>query len=46
MSEGCVGTKSDEAGKSESCAGCPNQSLCASGAGKQVDPAAEKVALR
>eukprot|EP01040_Poterioochromonas_malhamensis_P010978 gene10978-11965_t len=27
----CVGPTSDEAGKADSCAGCPNQSSCASG---------------
>lgn len=27
----CVGPSSDEAGKADSCAGCPNQSSCASG---------------
>ncbi|RHY87634.1 hypothetical protein DYB35_008914 [Aphanomyces astaci] len=34
----CVGTQSDEAGKASGCAGCPNQSLCASGATKLPDP--------
>lgn len=29
--EGCVGTKSKDAGRSKACSGCPNQSLCASG---------------
>lgn len=28
----CPGTQSEEAGKVSACAGCPNQSLCASGA--------------
>ena len=34
---GCPGTKSDEAGKADACAGCPNQSACASGAGRAED---------
>ena len=38
--EGCVGPKSDEAGKASACEGCPNQVACASGAGKAVDPGA------
>lgn len=29
---GCPGTSSEEAGKADSCAGCPNQMACASGA--------------
>ena len=37
-SAGCVGTQSDQAGKASSCAGCPNQAACASGAGRKVDP--------
>ncbi|RHY31784.1 hypothetical protein DYB32_004496 [Aphanomyces invadans] len=36
--QGCVGTQSEEAGKAAGCAGCPNQSLCASGATKLPDP--------
>lgn len=28
----CVGPSSDQAGKSEACAGCPNQGACSSGA--------------
>eukprot|EP00500_Bicosoecida_sp_ms1_P002450 CAMPEP_0203807586 /NCGR_PEP_ID=MMETSP0115-20131106/1152_1 /ASSEMBLY_ACC=CAM_ASM_000227 /TAXON_ID=33651 /ORGANISM="Bicosoecid sp, Strain ms1" /LENGTH=358 /DNA_ID=CAMNT_0050716269 /DNA_START=39 /DNA_END=1115 /DNA_ORIENTATION=- len=35
----CVGTQSAEAGKAAGCEGCPNQSLCASGATKAADPA-------
>ena len=42
--EGCVGPKSDEAGKATACEGCPNQAACASGAGKAVDPAIAEVA--
>jgi Mrp family chromosome partitioning ATPase len=34
----CVGTQSEQAGKASGCAGCPNQSLCASGATKVPDP--------
>lgn len=29
--EHCPGTESDQAGKSSACAGCPNQTICASG---------------
>lgn len=35
--EGCVGPSSENAGKAEGCAGCPNASACASGAGREVD---------
>ncbi|XP_066601181.1 cytosolic Fe-S cluster assembly factor nubp1 [Prorops nasuta] len=35
----CPGTESESAGKASACAGCPNQSLCASGATKETDPA-------
>ncbi|KAB7497915.1 Cytosolic Fe-S cluster assembly factor nubp1 [Armadillidium nasatum] len=34
----CPGTKSEEAGKADACAGCPNQKLCSSGIGQKVDP--------
>ncbi|XP_076661269.1 NUBP iron-sulfur cluster assembly factor 1 [Halictus rubicundus] len=34
----CPGTTSEDAGKASMCAGCPNQTLCASGATKQPDP--------
>lgn len=37
--QGCVGPTSEQAGKASSCAGCPNQAACASGAAKEVDPA-------
>lgn len=30
----CPGPQSESAGRAESCAGCPNQALCASGASK------------
>ncbi|KAF0032508.1 hypothetical protein F2P81_014798 [Scophthalmus maximus] len=42
----CPGTASDQAGKSESCQGCPNQTLCASGATKAPDPAIEEIAVK
>lgn len=35
--QGCVGPASETAGKAEGCAGCPNASACASGAGREVD---------
>lgn len=35
--ETCVGPSSENAGKASSCAGCPNQSACASGANKQQE---------
>ena len=42
----CVGTESDMAGKAEGCAGCPNQSACASGEGKKEDPALDEIAIK
>ena len=39
INEECVGPQSESAGKASSCAGCPNQNICASGEAKQVDPA-------
>lgn len=42
---GCPGTGSAHAGKSGSCAGCPNQRACATGE-KTVDPDIEKIADR
>eukprot|EP01036_Dinobryon_divergens_P057031 gene57031-76150_t len=37
--EECVGPASSDAGKASGCAGCPNQSACASGSGQvTVDP--------
>ncbi|CAL1589005.1 unnamed protein product [Knipowitschia caucasica] len=41
--EHCPGTQSDQAGKASSCAGCPNQQLCASGATKAPDPAIAEI---
>ena len=32
--EHCPGTEDDKAGKADACKGCPNQSICASGAAK------------
>ena len=44
---GCVGPKSEQAGKADGCAGCPNQSACASGkGGAATDPAAAHVSER
>lgn len=42
----CPGVKSDDAGKSAPCAGCPNQSICSSGAASLPDPAVEQIKLR
>lgn len=44
--EHCPGTQSDMAGKADGCAGCPNQSLCASGKAKEEDPAIEEIAQK
>lgn len=41
--EECVGPQSEMAGKASSCAGCPNQSLCSSGATQGEDPAIEQI---
>lgn len=41
--ECCPGTDSSNAGKSNSCKGCPNQNACATGV-KEVDPTIEEVA--
>mmetsp|Transcript_11907 Transcript_11907/g.16139 ORF Transcript_11907/g.16139 Transcript_11907/m.16139 type:complete len:350 (+) Transcript_11907:125-1174(+) len=43
--EHCPGTESDNAGKASSCAGCPNQSVCAT-APKGPDPDLEAIAVR
>ena len=42
----CVGPASEEAGKAEACAGCPNAAACASGAGRVEDPTPELVRER
>eukprot|EP00752_Nemacystus_decipiens_P018200 g16329.t1 len=44
--EGCVGPAAEEAGKAAACAGCPNKAACASGKGREVDPAIADVAER
>ena len=44
--EHCPGVKSDKAGKSDSCAGCPNQNVCASGEAKKEDPILDEVAKK
>uniref|UniRef100_A0A673V7T8 Cytosolic Fe-S cluster assembly factor NUBP1 n=1 Tax=Suricata suricatta TaxID=37032 RepID=A0A673V7T8_SURSU len=41
--QGCPGTGSAQAGQGASCQGCPNQRLCASGAGAAPDPAIEEI---
>ena len=42
----CPGTASSQAGKSNACGGCPNQSICASGEEKKEDPALDEVAQK
>lgn len=44
--EHCPGTASESAGKTSACAGCPNQSICSSGAAAAVDPGLEMVQSR
>lgn len=39
----CPGVKSEQAGLSAGCAGCPNQQICASGAAKGPDPAIQYI---
>ncbi|XP_063474305.1 cytosolic Fe-S cluster assembly factor NUBP1 isoform X3 [Symphalangus syndactylus] len=39
----CPGADSAQAGRGASCHGCPNQRLCASGAGATPDPAIEEI---
>lgn len=43
--ESCPGTKSEQAGKSSACAGCPNQQACSTGV-KPVDPDIEFISRR
>lgn len=43
--ETCVGPSSEQAGKVDSCAGCPNQKICASGP-KGPDPAIAEIAAK
>jgi Mrp family chromosome partitioning ATPase len=44
--EHCPGVQSDQAGKSDSCNGCENQSICASGKAKTVDVDMPKIEER
>jgi hypothetical protein len=41
--EHCPGVGSEKAGKSDSCAGCPNQKVCASGEAQKEDPALDEI---
>jgi hypothetical protein len=41
--EHCPGVKSEDAGKADACAGCPNQNICASGEARKEDPVVEEV---
>ena len=34
----CPGVESEDAGKGDACAGCPNQNVCASGEARKEDP--------
>lgn len=42
----CPGTESLDAGKTSSCAGCPNQQICASGKTNNPDPAVNQIRIR
>lgn len=42
----CPGTESQNAGKTSACAGCPNQTICASGEARGPDPDIEVIAAR
>eukprot|EP00128_Syssomonas_multiformis_P001349 Colp12_sorted_trinity150504_noHs@18531 len=44
--EHCPGVESDQAGKAASCAGCPNQAICASSVPKGPDPDMNEVEAR
>ncbi len=44
--EACPGTQSDTAGKADSCEGCPNQAICASGKPKEIDTDIELIKER
>lgn len=44
--EHCPGTQSESAGKVSACQGCPNQSICSSGATRAPDPGIELVRSR
>ena len=41
----CPGPQSEQAGKQSACAGCPNQSLCSSGAVRDENSAADEYAI-
>jgi Mrp family chromosome partitioning ATPase len=41
----CLGPENEQAGKADSCAGCPNQTLCASGT-LTIDPAIAQIRTR
>jgi len=41
--EACPGTGSEDAGKTSACQGCPNQSICSSGASAGPDPDIAKI---
>ncbi|PHH75528.1 hypothetical protein CDD82_4405 [Ophiocordyceps australis] len=43
--EHCPGPESQQAGQADSCAGCPNQAICASGAGRSSEPDADVAAV-
>lgn len=44
--ENCPGPKSDNAGKSKGCEGCPNQGKCSTGKGAEEDPTIEQVRIK
>jgi Mrp family chromosome partitioning ATPase len=41
--EHCPGVKSEKAGKSSSCEGCPNQQICSTGETKKEDPSIKQI---
>lgn len=43
---GCVGPASNDAGKADSCSGCPNQSACSSGSNRGVGSEDEIIKAR
>ena len=44
--EHCPGVGSENAGKVDSCAGCPNQKVCAAGEDQKEDPAILEIAQK
>jgi Mrp family chromosome partitioning ATPase len=42
--ESCPGTGTEESGKADACAGCPNQAICASAGPALPDPDIEQIA--